>query len=86
MAVRFAAQLLIGHGRHFDMKIDAVEQRTAYFRKIALNDAGGTAAFASAVSIKALCWCELDGISDENYPFADEKITLLLRSNRTVAI
>src|SRR5690242_8600464 len=52
MAVAFAAELFIGHGRNLDMQIDAIEQRSANFREIPLDDAGRAPAFARDVTVK----------------------------------
>ena len=48
-AVILAAKFLISHGRDLDVKIDAIEQRSAYFTQIALNNCAGAAAFVRRV-------------------------------------
>jgi hypothetical protein len=47
------AQFFVGYGRDFDLNIDAVQQRSADFSQIALNDGGGAAAFARGIAVIA---------------------------------
>ena len=47
-----SAQFLKGNRGHFDVQIDAVEQRPADFREIPLDDAAGAAAFARGIAVE----------------------------------
>jgi hypothetical protein len=44
-----AAQLFVCHRRNFYVKIDAIEQRSAHFAQVTLNDGAGAAAFARGI-------------------------------------
>ena len=44
------AHLLVSHGRHFDVQVDAIEQRPADFAEVALNDAAGATAFVRRIA------------------------------------
>ena len=48
-----AAQLLIRHRRHFDMDIDAIQQRSADLAEIALDDGGRAPALSRRVPVKS---------------------------------
>ena len=50
---RVVAQLFERDGGHFDVDIDAVEQRPGYLAQIALNDGRRAAAFAAGVAVEA---------------------------------
>jgi hypothetical protein len=52
MAVALAAELLIRHGRNFNVQIDTIEQRSADLGEIALDDAGRAAAFARDITVE----------------------------------
>jgi hypothetical protein len=49
-AVALAAQFLIRDRGNFDVQVDAVEQRTADFPEIALNNGSGAAAFPGRIT------------------------------------
>ena len=59
-AALLGAQFFVSDGRHLNVQIDAVEQWSADLGQIALNQAAGTAAFASRVSVDAARWRLLD--------------------------
>ena len=44
-----AAQFFVSDGRNFDVQIDAIEQRSAHFAQVALDDRAGAAAFARRI-------------------------------------
>lgn len=52
MAVALAAELLVRHGGNFDVQIDPIQQRSADFSEVALDDAGRAAAFARNVAVE----------------------------------
>ena len=53
MAVALTAELLVGHGRNFDVQIDAIQQRAADLGEITLDDAGSAAAFPRNIAVEA---------------------------------
>jgi hypothetical protein len=48
-----STQLLIRHGGHFDVQIDAVQQRAAELAQIALDNGAGAAALMRGVAVKS---------------------------------
>jgi hypothetical protein len=44
-AVILAAQFFVRYGRHFDVQVDPIKQRSADFAQIALDDRARAAAF-----------------------------------------
>jgi hypothetical protein len=48
-----SAQLFVGHGRHLDVDIDAVEQRPADLAQVALDDPRRATALARRIAEKA---------------------------------
>ena len=45
-----AAHLLVGHGGHFDVQVDAVQRRPADLAQVTLDDAAGATAFVGRVA------------------------------------
>jgi hypothetical protein len=44
---------LYGHRRHFDVQVDAIEQRSADLVQVPLDDGAGAAAFPGRIAMEA---------------------------------